>query len=292
MSINLLNTYEEMIRNDNSTQQQIDKTYNAIYMDRFIRPDLRINRRAGYKSNGDFVEGLHIYPDKESISEMLETVQNYLDKNINIINQSNNRLGTLLFISEIVNDAVSNYFGTHENISETDKVFHAGINDPKEWMANLSDFKNKNSAVCQEKALATFVLLSVICNNPELKKFYPYKPFMSTIGCCLDVGQDGYDGSHALCGLVSLSNDKEMYLLDSTNYGIVEDKQGNKKYVYGFYELSLEEIELMFNEGAIVPTLFRCKHLDDLTQLSHRAFSKDPRQFQNLHSTYSSGRQK
>ena len=48
----------------------------------------------------------------------------------------------------------------------------------------------------------------------------------------------------------------------------------------------------MFNEGAIVPTLFRCKHLDDLTQLSHRAFSKDPRQFQNLHLTYSSGRQK
>lgn len=72
-------------------------------MDYFVRPDLRINQRARYKSNGEFIEGLHIYPDKECKCEILKLVQNRLNSNMNILNRiKNNKLGALLFISELV----------------------------------------------------------------------------------------------------------------------------------------------------------------------------------------------
>lgn len=281
--IDLLKTYEEMISNDTTTQTQLDKCFNAIYMDYFVRPNLRINQRAGHKSNGEFVEGLHIYPDKECISEILEQVQERLNRDIDIIKKvPNKRLTALLFISELVNAYITKYFGGTENINEVDRVFYSGIIDSSEYMANLSDFKNKNCAVCIERALATYVVLCVISNDPNLKKIFPFKPYLSIINYCSNISEKSAVENHALCGLISRENDKEMYLLDPSNYGLIEDKTGEKQYVFGLYELSEEEIDLMFNGDGIEPILFRCKHLTEYTQLSHRAFSKSSRGFERL----------
>lgn len=60
-----------MINNCKTTQKEVDSLYKAICMEHFLRPDLRLNQRAGYKGNGDFIEGLHLYPDKECIVELL-----------------------------------------------------------------------------------------------------------------------------------------------------------------------------------------------------------------------------
>ena len=288
--INLLKSYEDIIKNDSTSQKTIDEHNSDLYFDYFVRPDLRINRRASYNSKGELIDALHIYPDRECICEMLKKIQDYLNNNIDTINKfQNNKFGMLLYISEIVNGCINSYFGTNDNVSETDKVFHDGINNISERMANLADFKGKNSAVCQERALATYILLYTICHNSELQKVYPFKPFFCNIGCCLDLGNKGYDGTHAMCGIVSRDNKKKMYLLDPTNYGLVEDKNGNQQYIYGLYELTDGEIEAMFNKEAIEPTLFRCRHVNGLSQLSHRAFSEDPRKFDDLRSQYSGG---
>lgn len=283
MGIDLLKTYEDMINGDKTNQEQLNSYYNAIYMDYFVRPDLRINQRAGHKSNGEFIEGLHIYPDKECICEILKLVQDKLNGNLNILNKlKNNKLSALLYISELVNYYINNYFGSTENIEENSKVYHYGINNSSEYMANLSDFKNKNSAICIERALATYIVLSVILNNQELGSSFKYKPFLSIINICRDITDEKSGSSgHALCGLIS-QDSKEAYLLDSINYGLVKDIDGKKQYVYGLYELNEEEFELMFNGEAIEPQLFRCKHIDGTTQLSHRAFSKKSQAFEIL----------
>lgn len=153
-------------------------------------------------------------------------------------------------------------------------------------MANLSDFKHKNSAICIERALATYIVLSVILNNQDLRSSFNFKPYLSIINYCRDITdkKNGSEG-HALCGLIS-QDGKEVYLLDSINYGLVEDKDGKKQYIYGLYELSVEEIELMFDGEAIEPQLLRCKHIDGIIQLSHRAFSKKPQSFEKLEEKY------
>ena len=278
MKIDLLKTYDNMINNSKTTQRELDNCYNAIYMDYFVRPDLRVNQRAGHKSNGDFVEGLHIYPDKKCICEILTQIQDRLNSDTNVMDKLlKNKLGAVLFISELVNYYITDYFGGTENIHEVDNVFYDNFS---ERMANLSDFKNKSCAVCIERGLAAYVVLSVIANNEDLKKSFPFKPYLSIINFSSDIYQKGPIEEHALCGLISRDDYNEMYLLDPSNYGLVEDKNGNKKYVYGLYELSEDEIQSMFNKECIVPTLFRCKHLDNLTQLSHRALSKNPRYFE------------
>ena len=287
MGIDLLKTYEDMIKNDKHSQLQIDSYYNAIYMDYFVRPDLRINQRAGHKSNGDFIEGLHIYPDKKCVYELLEKIQDQLNSDIKTLNRmKSNKLSSLLFISELVNYNINKYFGSTESISENSTVYYNGISNPSEYMANLSDFKNKNCAICIERALATYIVLSVISENQELKSAFSFKPYFSIINYCRDI-TDEKSGSvgHALCGLISQDN-KQVYLLDPINYGLVEDIDGKKQQVYGLYELSNEETELMFNGDAIEPQLFRCKHVDGITQLSHRAFSKESKGFERLERKY------
>lgn len=283
MKIDLLKTYDDMIQNDKTTQQGIDKYYNAIYLDSFIRPDLRINQRAGHKSNGEFIEGMHVYPDRECISEILKQVQDRINSDETLISKlRSNKLGALLFISDLVNSYITNYFGGTENTNKSDSVFHDGTNDPLERMANLSDFKNKNCAVCIERALATYIVLCVIANNSDMKEAFPFKPYFSVINYCPNITEKSGAEEHALCGLISCDNKNEIYLLDPSNYGLVEDETGRKQYVHGLYELSEEEIDLMFGGDAIEPTLFRCKHFNGLTQLSHRALSKKASGFDEL----------
>lgn len=268
--INLLKTYEDMISNDHTTQGQLDNSYNAIYMDYFIRPDLRINQRAGHKSNGDFVEGMHIYPDRKCIYELLRNIEYTLKSNK--IDFKKSKLGTLLYISELINFYITEYFGNSENISKTDEVFHIA-NNSSEKMANLSDFKNKNCAVCVERALAAYMVLSVIANDPVLKSVFPFRPYYSVMEYCKNTIESGFE-SHALCGIVSRDNNREVYLFDPSNCGMIKDSNGNKNYVYGLYELSEEEIERMYNGETIEPTLFRCNHLDGITQISHRGLKR------------------
>lgn len=275
MSIDLLKTYDDMIRDDTTTQKRLDDVFNSVYIPYFVRPNLRINQRAGHKSNGEFVEGTHIYPDRESITEILTMLQDIINSNPNFINQcQNNELGTVLYILEIVNQCINKYFGSTENINERDNIFHFGDKDPNEYMANLSEFKGKNSAVCIERTLAAHVALCVIANNSELKNVFPYKPFMHFTICNLDIEKMGPAEGHALCGIISRNSNK-VFLLDPTNYGKVEKREtGEQEYIYGVYELDEGETDSLFNGDVVVPELFRCKHLDGLTQKSHRAFSK------------------
>ncbi len=282
MKFDLLKAYDDIIFNDKTTQEQLNNYYNAFYMDYFVRPDLRINQRAGHNSKGEFIEGLHIYPDRKCICEILEQIQKRLNNEADIINKlGSNRLSSLLFICELVNYHITNYFGSTENIRENTNVFYSKVNNQSEYMANLSDFKNKKSAMCIERALATYIVLYVIYNTQELNPYFPFKPYLSYINYCPNITEKSGCGGHALCGLIS-KNGKEVYLLDPTNYGLVEDTNGQKQQIYGLYELSKEEIELMFNGKAIVPTLFRCKHIDGLVQLSHRAISQKASEFEKL----------
>ncbi len=290
MGIDLLKTYEEIINSDTTSQAQLDSYYNALYMDFFVRPELRINQRAGHKSNGEFVEGIHIYPDKDCICELLQQVQNRLNhlNSDEVSTFKSYKYSALLFITDLVNSCVTKYFYEPNNSNEFDEasVFHLGNSDSSEQMANLSDFKKKNCAMCVEMSLASYIVLYVITNNYDLKEFFPFKPYFSILCLCSNIAEKKEYEGHALCGLISRDNNKEIYLLDSANYGMIEYDDGRKQYVHGLYELSEDEVDLMFNGGAIEPTLFRCKHINGLKQISHRAFSKNPSEFNILIKKY------
>lgn len=287
MKLDLLKTYDDLIMNDKTSQRQLDNCYNAIYMDYFVRPDLRINQRAGHKSNGDFVEGLHIYPDKECICEILRQIQDRINNSEQLIEQmKNNTLGTLLFVSDLLNYYIIKYFGSTEKASISDSVFYENNINSNEQMANLSDFKNKDCALCIERALASYIVLYVISNDINMKNYFPFKPFFSSINYSRNVTEKGGSYGHALCGLISQEKESKLYLFDPSNYGLVKNETGTKQYVYGLYELSEEEKILMFDGNGIEPTLFRCKHINGVTQLSHRAFSKNPKEFIRMENEY------
>ena len=288
MLFDLLMNYEEMIKVDKTDQKQIDKCYDAVYMDYFIRPELRITQRAGISiRTGELVDGLYIYPDKKCISELLKQIQEKLNNNASeiYIRCKNDKFFMLNYISEIVWLCVTFYFGGDKNISQYDTVFYPDPNNPSERMANLSDFKEKSFAVCNERALAAYIILCVITNNSELKKLFPFKPFFSSTKC---INSSGRMAKHALCGLISRDNGKEIYLFDPTIYGVVEDKLGKQHYISGLFELNEEEANSMFNGEVVEPILLRCKHDNSLTQLTHIAYLSDSRNAEKFMPKYKS----
>ena len=286
MSINLIKTYEDMIKNSKITQKEVDNLYGAIYMDYFLRPDLRLNQRAGHRGNGDFIEGLHIYPDKECICELLNIVQENLNKNGEILdNPDKVQLGMIRYLSELANYAINTYFGGTQNVNNVNEVFYEEYGTD-ERMAKLSDFKGLNCAECIERALATHIVLCVLANNDVIKSknLFPYKSFIHSTNYCAHIDRNSSSAGHALCGLIS-EQDKKTYLLDTTNYGKIKNKN-KEQYICGLYELTDDERDVLLSGGAIAPQLMYSKNIDGVVQLSHRAFSKRTVELKKLAEKY------
>lgn len=288
MSINLLKTYYDMIRHCKTTQRDIDDVNNAIYVEYFLKPDLRLNQRAGRDSRGEFIEGNHIYPDIDCIRELLNSMQTYLDAHKEVLEHPENvDLGMIRYMSQLATFFVKQYFGSTENVENIEHIFYDEVGAGTK-MAKLSDFKGKNCAECIERTLATHIILCVLSNDEEIKRkgLFPYTPFMHFTNYCAHIDRNAGSGGHAVCGLISQGeNNKKVYILDPTNLGSIRDATGQKN-ILGLYELTSDEAITLFQGGAIAPQLIYSKNYNGVTQLSHRAFSRKAYEFNNLHKRY------
>ena len=276
--INLIETYKDMIIKSKTTQNEVNQLYNAIIMNYFLGPNLRLNQRAGHKSNGEFIEGLHIYPDEECIDELLRFVQDRLNKDgvveVALDNPDEVDLGMIRYLSEVVNNAIWDYFGDTRDLSKVDNVFY-NRDETNERMAKLSDFRGINCAECIERALATHIILCVLANNGVIKNLFPYQSFIHITNYCghIDDRNSPY-GMHALCGIIPLQQNEKAYLLDITNWGRIKYKN-KERNVCGLYELTDDEKNLLLSGGAIAPQLIYAR-IDGVVQVSHSAFSRNP----------------
>lgn len=285
MSINLLKTYNDMIKSSNITQKDIDAVHNSIYMDYFLRPDLKLYQRPTKNSKGEITDGFCIYPDEQCICELLNNLQNSLDEK-RLEASEINPTGMIIYLLEKINAGIINYFGSVQNTNSVDTMFYADANSG-ETLAKLSDFKGKNCAECIERALAAHTVLCVFANDVEIKRrgLFPYTPFIHVTSYQGHVDKSSSAGGHAVCGLISHDENKTMYLFDPTNYGKI--KQNKKEMpAYGIYELTGEEAKTLFEGGAVEPQLIYARHIEGVEQTSHRAFSKRPSEFKKLMEKY------
>ncbi len=288
MRINLLKTYNDMIKSSQTTQKDVDTLHNSVCMDYFLRPDLKIYQRAGRRYDGELIPGLCIYPDEKCICEMLNNLQNSLDEEI-LESSETPPAKMITYLLGHVYECVTNYFGTTQSHDNADKVFYEDTNSG-ERLAKLSDFKGKDCAECIERALAAHIVMCVLAEDPAIKDkgIFQCISFMHFTWIKCNVAQpSSASGGHVICGLISQDENKTVYLFDPSSYGKI--KYDAKEWdVYAIYELTREEAKTLFEGDAVEPQLIYTKNIEGVEQISHRAYSKRPNEFKKLMERYKS----
>ncbi len=288
MSVNLIKTYDDMIKNSKVTQKMVDKVCdtNMYY---FLRPDLKIYQRVARNSKMEVIGGLCIYPDEQCMHELLNDIQIAVERQKSLNNVKNKKGAKFIDILININKSINKYFGTCISSKMEDSIFH-DCDIKKERLAKLSDFKGKNCAICIEKSLAAHIIMCVLAKDKEVEKMgiFPYKSCMYTTNCQRHIEKSPYSsGRHAVCILEPKLKNAPVYLLDS-NFGRVKIKEENVEGpAPGIYELTNEESNTFLKKGgAIEPKLVYDIYMNGITQVSHRAFSQDIRDFKRINAKY------
>lgn len=178
----------------------------------------------------------NIIIDKEFIEELLLTIKEE--------ELPNNLISLLTYI----NTKIINYFYSSNvrNKSRIKVYFDFGVKDDEGAIigTRLSSLKGKNVAVCSEKSIAAFIILSFLFKNGKLSR----KPLL--------VGSTLNNEGHVF---VIMDNEHDEYptkhlLYDPENFTQIEDMNGNINNFVGIYSLTDEQHNNILNGVECSPT--------------------------------------